>query len=307
MASYSYTAELEKKVRLQQAQIEALKVERDWLEEDNDLLRAEVSKMQHQEFENLKLKYRKLKAAYFALLDKSEARKKSIEFLIALGREMYNEGQFYKINYHWLLYFYQQLVFELHCRQASSRVDDTAVAVVCSCQRVPTVSLEDVIQETSVQSYSVPSNGTEDLTNKLAVTAYHSCARATVDVVESLEGGRRRDSSRVTGNLHYQDHTSSPAFSPFNIRVYATPSFIRRPRLLRLAFPFAEMEVVDDNSSIENKATVARIHEVDAETDSSGTRLEHSEVTCPDVALTDDHPQLNEAEFSAKAKKVRNN
>ncbi|KAL9951914.1 hypothetical protein ACROYT_G044661 [Oculina patagonica] len=262
MASYSY-----------KAQIDALKTERQWLMDDNNLQRAKVDELT----EEMHI----LQNKFFSLREESQKDKRTLEFLITLGREMYNEGQFYKNSYYSLFQHYHQLLFHLNNRKAASRTkDDTkdyAITAVCPYRRALSVYPEN-----------------------LAVIAARSCRRAPVVSPEGSPQAASSPPHTVAQNSIRLDHN----VALFSLRVFATPAHVLRPRLLSLAFPFAEIKAVGKNyqSTIERKTKIASTHEVDVGAGSSGSSLKDSAVTSEEFAFPDDD-QLPEAEFPAKKEK----
>ena len=266
---------------MQAAQLKALQVERKWLEEDNIVQRETVHKLTstikelEKEREETKAKYHQLKKAYFSLLEKSKWTGKRLDFVIALGREMYNEGQYYKNCYHWMVYFYQEAMWHLFYSQATnSRVESTgnhAVTTVCSWTRAPVVSLEGGLQDILLQP------------------------------------------NKETDNTRRPRHAVTQAQPSYSLRLYETINLqtcITQRSRLRLAYPSSALQVQDKlNSSVARTKNVASNYghyEVRNELNSCGNSLEElPDVSSPELSLIDDD-QLPQAASSAKKKKVWN-
>ena len=110
-------------IRFQNKQLQSLAAEKNWLDQDNLIQRATIKGLQEKisqweaygksvkdklvakendlkdatnALEAGKVEYRRLHEQYKALWATNEKNRKDLEFLIALGRMMYDEGQYYK-------------------------------------------------------------------------------------------------------------------------------------------------------------------------------------------------------------------
>ena len=132
MATYQ---QLLAKIAQQDAVINNLKVERDWLEQDNDIQRATVTKLQKkvQEWEayskfkkeqlnaeinrlseelgSLKAENERINASNTALLAELGRKNRELRYGMNLGREMYKEMCFYKTEYLELLRIFKPASF----------------------------------------------------------------------------------------------------------------------------------------------------------------------------------------------------
>ena len=173
--------------------------------------------------------------------------RKQLDFLIALGRDMYKEGQFYKDSYSWLLYDYQQIMCNMHSQEStttSTAVNEDPITAGSPCTDAPVVSLEgDPAPDSLCPGESI-------------------CCSVT-DTVASNHDGQQNHPSQ------YQDHTAAPSppliDPPFSLRVHAgvkIPSFIKPPVVLRLAFPSASRAFVGNKDLAKGNSSASRLEKL---------------------------------------------